>query len=100
VRVAGRPSRLGDLLAITDACGGSLVGRAALGTSYIDCAPDAVSRLRQSLPRGASAVVLDGPSELDRWGGHEGPAVELMRRVKQRFDPAGSCNPGVFVGGI
>ena len=27
-------------------------------------------------------------------------AVELMRRVKARFDPARVCNPGVFVGGI
>ena len=27
-------------------------------------------------------------------------ALELMRRVKARFDPARTCNPGVFVGGI
>ena len=28
------------------------------------------------------------------------PALELMRSVKRRFDPAGVCNPGLFVGGI
>jgi glycolate oxidase FAD binding subunit len=47
--------------------------------------------------------VLDGPLELrrDPWGaGEDGQALELMRRVKQRFDPARTCNPGVFVGGI
>jgi len=27
-------------------------------------------------------------------------AVGLMRRVKQRFDPAGACSPGVMAGGI
>jgi len=39
------------------------------------------------------------------WGdascpGPIGDALPLMRRVKARFDPAGACNPGVFVGGI
>ncbi len=30
----------------------------------------------------------------------ERAAVELMRSVKARFDPAATCNPGLFVGGI
>jgi glycolate oxidase FAD binding subunit len=100
LRVGARPSSLGETLALANDLGGSLVGRAALGTSYIECDPDAAIGLRRSLPQGATAVVLDGPAELDRWGVQEGPAVELMRRLKQRFDPAGACNPGVFVGGI
>ena len=49
-------------------------------------------------------VLLDVPEALrasfDPWSAAEGPALELMRRVKLRFDPAGACNPGVFVGGI
>jgi glycolate oxidase FAD binding subunit len=57
-----------------------------------------------ALPSGALTVVRDAPSELrpvlDVWGVQDGPALELMRRVKARFDPAGVCNPGLFVGGI
>jgi len=37
---------------------------------------------------------------IDPWGVQDGPALELMRRIKARFDPAGACNPGLFVGGI
>jgi len=100
VRVAARPSALARVLRAAEECGGTLVGRAALGASYVECAPEAVGRLRAGLPSGAWAVVLDGPAELDRWGAQNGPALELMRRIKQRFDPSGACNPGVFVGAI
>jgi glycolate oxidase FAD binding subunit len=101
VRIAARPSMLAAVLRLTETCGGALVGRAGIGTSYVECDPSAVARLRGSLPEAATAVVLDGPNELERWGvEEETPAVELMRRIKRRFDPAGSCNPGVFVGGI
>jgi glycolate oxidase FAD binding subunit len=81
-----------------------LVGRAALGLSFLELDPDAVAPLRRSLPRGTTAVVLDAPAdlraELDPWGPCDSGALALMRRVKARFDPAGVCNPGVFVGGI
>ena len=33
-------------------------------------------------------------------GWRRAPSSTLMRRVKARFDPAGTCNPGLFVGGI
>jgi glycolate oxidase FAD binding subunit len=49
-----------------------------------------------------SVVVQDAPPELARavdvWGTIA--AVDLMRRVKARFDPNGTLNPGRFVGGI
>jgi glycolate oxidase FAD binding subunit len=75
-----------------------------MGLSFVEVDPGAVAQLRDGLPPGAASGVLDAPAELratlDPWGASEGPALELMRRVKARFDPAGACNPGVFVGGI
>ena len=104
LKLAARPHELGAVLAAVDEAGGTLVGRAALGTSYIEIAPDAISPLCDALPPAAVTVLLDVPEALrdsfDPWSVTEGPALELMRRVKQRFDPAGACNPGVFVGGI
>jgi glycolate dehydrogenase FAD-binding subunit len=102
MRVAAAPSALADVLRAADRGEATVVGRAALGTSFLELAPEAAAGLRDGLPAGAVAVVLDAPAgaELDRWGPVPGPALELMHRVKRRFDPAGTCNPGLFVGGI
>jgi glycolate oxidase FAD binding subunit len=102
VRVAAAPSALAGVLRAADRAEATVVGRAALGQSFLKLAPEAVIGLRETLPAGAVAIVLDAPAgaELDRWGPVPGPALGLMRRVKQRFDPAGTCNPGLFVGGI
>ena len=103
-RVASRPSQLAQVLRATRSCDGRLVGRAALGLSWIEVEPEALSRLREQLGGDAAIVLLDVPTasreSLDPWGAQEGPTLELMRRIKMRFDPAGACNPGVFVGGI
>jgi glycolate oxidase FAD binding subunit len=104
VRIAAPPSALAAVAAASQACDGRLVGRAALGQSFVEVEPAAVTQLRDTLPAGCSAVLLDAPAsvraEADPWGGQDGPALELMRRVKARFDPAGTCNPGLYVGGI
>jgi glycolate oxidase FAD binding subunit len=105
VRIAARPSEIARVLRAADACGGTLVGRAALGKSYVELQPDGLSRLAEHLPRGANVVVLDAPAALrntvDRWGPlPQAPLLSLMRNVKARFDPANACNPGIFVGGI
>jgi glycolate oxidase FAD binding subunit len=99
-RVTARPTALDSVLAAADAAGGTLVGRAALGESYVELDPDALSRLHQSLPSAARAVLLDRPPELEPWGELDAPALALMRSVKQRFDPTRTCNPGIYVGGI
>lgn len=102
VRVAARPSALAAVLRAAQACGGTLVGRAALGCSYVELEPSEVGRFRRALPARCRPVLLDAPAQLraDPWGASNGAELELMRRVKRRFDPAGTCNPGVFVGGI
>lgn len=104
VRVACRPAELGRVLALIDERGGALVGRAALGASFVEIEPAEIAWLRRMLPGGAHAVVLDIPdtvrSEIDVWGEPDGAALGLMRAVKRRFDPAAVCGHGVFVGGI
>ncbi len=104
LRVAAPPTELAAVLRATDACDGTLVGRAALGASFVEAAPDTIGRLRGGLPRTARALLLDAPAAMrtaaEPWGAHEGPELELMRRIKERFDPARTCNPGLFVGGI
>jgi glycolate oxidase FAD binding subunit len=99
VRVSGVQDQLEAQVRAADRLGGSLVARAAHGLAWVTL-PDAaaVAELRRALAP-SPCVVLDGEAE-DVWGTDDGAAVELMRRVKERFDPAGACNPGVFVGGI
>lgn len=104
MRVAAPPSTLADVVRAVDSSGGTLVGRVALGSNYIDVAPEAVPRLAEALPARARSIVLDAPAALrrdhDPWGRVDAASLELMRRIKARFDPAYACNPGVFVGGI
>jgi glycolate oxidase FAD binding subunit len=104
IMVTARPTELPDVLRAAERYDGTVVGRAALGVSYVEVDPDAVEGLRAALPAGARGVVRDAPPEvrsaIDPWGDEDDGALELMRRIKARFDPAGACNPGLFVGGI
>ncbi len=64
---------------------------------------DRVRRAAASL--GGSTVVEICPPDvkagIDVWEGATGPAeLEIMRRIKNNFDPAGVLNPGRFVGGL
>ncbi len=108
VRVSGLPAELPKVLRSARELGASLVGRAGLGLSWVTLHDDdvgqmvaSVEELRRRL-RPFPCVVLGAPTALrekvDVWG--EADALPLMRRVKDRFDPAGVCNPGIFVGGI
>ncbi|MER7281803.1 FAD-binding oxidoreductase [Dactylosporangium sp. NPDC000244] len=62
-----------------------------------------ISDLRAATRAGAGhCVVLTAPppvrTRVDVWGHVDG--LDLMRRVKEQFDPAGTLAPGRFVGGI
>jgi glycolate oxidase FAD binding subunit len=105
LRVAARPSTLAGVLRATDECGGTLVGRAAFGHSFIEVEPRELERLHDRLPAPAWTMLLDHPHGAlgghDPWGRlPEARTIELMRQIKARFDPAQVCNPGVFLGGI
>ena len=100
MRVSGVQTQLDDLFRAADNLDAMMVGRVALGLSWLripDCTPEDIERLRARLAP-APCVVLDAPRELreqvDVWGREESP---LMRRVRERFDPAGVCNAGVFL---
>lgn len=105
VRVAALPSRLPAVLGAANACGATLVGRVALGQSFVDVEPDALRELVDGLPRGSVHMLLDAPpgraAAIEPWGPSQpAPVLDLMRRVKARFDPSNVCNPGALVGGI
>jgi glycolate oxidase FAD binding subunit len=100
VKVSGRPSDLPALVAALPA-GASLVSRAALGLSWVSLPePAAVAPLREAMaPR--ACTVLDGATRVvDPWPAVDPGVLAVMRRVKQRFDPAGAFRPGTFVGGL
>ena len=106
VRVSALLTELPDVLRAADTSGARVVGRAGAGVSYLTLPladAEAIRSLRAELDP-AACVVLDAPQELraalDPWGFPEGPELDLARRVKARFDPAGVCNPGIFIGGI
>ena len=110
VRVSGLPAELGRVLELAESCGAAALGRAGLGVSFLSLPPAApdelvgvVEDVRARLqPR--SCTVLDAPEEvrakLDVWGERDEGAMELMRRIKERFDPKGLCNPGIYIGGM
>ena len=110
LRVSGRADQLADVVRAAEDEGARLVGRAALGLSWIALEPadppaaaEAVSRLRERLSP-SPCTVLDAPAgvrgAIDPWDLADGPELALMRRLKARFDPGGTCNPGLYVGGI
>jgi glycolate oxidase FAD binding subunit len=110
VRVSGLPAELPRVIRAAARAGGTLAGRSGLGLSWVELPSVAgnedlagrVEKLRRDLAPFA-CTVLDAPDEVrnkvDVWG-HDPSALAVMRRLKGRFDPAGVCSPGIFVGGI
>lgn len=101
LKVSGRPTDLPNVIRAADSVGGIVISRAALGLSWI-ALKDAsgIDALRRALaPR--ACTVLDGADRVaEPWPVVEPGALALMRRLKERFDPAGAFRPGSFVGGI
>jgi glycolate oxidase FAD binding subunit len=87
-----------------------VIGRAGVGVLFVRIGGDAarqakiMTALRDRLPPGrGSAVLVRGSDDLrsliDPWG-PLGDGFELMRAIKQRFDPDGILNPGRGPGGL
>jgi glycolate oxidase FAD binding subunit len=100
VKVAGLIGDLAAVLHAAEDAGGTVVGRAALGLSWVDLDAGRVPALRAALP-GCSATVLDGAGRVEApWPAPDPGALAVMERIKSRFDPARVFSPGAFTGGI
>jgi glycolate oxidase FAD binding subunit len=104
-------SGLSDVLVAAGETGVVLRGSAGAGVAYaavpagtpVGTVAATLARLREVCTRhGGSTVVVDAPAAVkagvDVWGPI--PALDLMRRVKDQFDPDHRLAPGRFVGGI
>ena len=68
-----------------------------------DQVPDVVALRRMALENEGAMIVEQAPAELktpDFVWGEPRPDFFLMRRLKEKFDPAMVCAPGRFVGGL
>jgi glycolate oxidase FAD binding subunit len=94
--VRAEPARLAGVLA----AGAHVRGSAGRGVWHAALPADGAAEILARLRRLGSAVVLSAPegTALDRWG--PVPALSLMRRVKDQFDPDHRLSPGRFAGGI
>ncbi|MEK6229488.1 MAG: FAD-binding oxidoreductase, partial [Actinomycetota bacterium] len=104
VRVSGVQSQLATVLELARDLDARIVGRAGLGLSWItlpnsDDPVATVDDLRRELAP-SPCVVLDAPdpvrASLDVWGPRDAGATLLAERVKERFDTAGICAPGLM----
>jgi glycolate oxidase FAD binding subunit len=74
---------------------------AMMPSDDVDEAKKWLERLRQpALAIDGYAMVMDMPDAwrgvIDRWG-YRPQAIDLMRGLKERWDPRGVLNPGVFI---
>lgn len=114
LRIAYPPAALAQLAAAVSTVfdrGATIRARAGIGV--LELAPsgkwtaaalaESVRQLRAStVNRGATVIVVSASPELKRgldvWG--PAPGLQLMRAIKDQFDPGHRLSPGRFVGGI
>jgi glycolate oxidase FAD binding subunit len=107
LKVSSRPADLGTVLEAARDAGAKVVGRAGLGVHWLTLQGDdlasRVDAVRAALaPR--ACTLQDAPEAVRAavapWAEPDPGALAVMRRVKERFDPARIFSPGSFVGGI
>jgi len=107
IKVAALPTHLPDVDRLLAPLGLRFAWYPTLGLGFAsgaagDQAAASIADARAELARrGGSLVVQAAPSSLrvDPWGPPP-PAFEVMRRLKDNFDPDRRLNPGRFVGGL
>ncbi len=99
---------LTQLDALTSSTGlGIIHANSGLGRLRLDSAtvtPQTIKELRRHCEsQQGFLTILEAPvalkQQLDVWG-YSGNALDMMRRIKQQFDPKNILNPHRFVGGI
>jgi glycolate oxidase FAD binding subunit len=89
------PARLGDLVRALEAAGLGYEARMGVGTCTVavGSAEEVAAVRHHAVALGGHAVVTDGDDALraDPWGPPP-PGIELMRRLRDAFDPAGILN--------
>jgi glycolate oxidase FAD binding subunit len=116
LKVTAQPAELSGVLdSVLGATGRrgvglKVTGHAGTGVAYVglsgeeDDLAEVVEEVREiRVRRGGSVVVREAPTSLKRkmdvWGAG-GDYLGLTRRVKEKFDPGYTMNPGRFLGGI
>ena len=79
-------------------------GWAPQGGISVDETVEIVGRVRERVHRLSGSVIVErcpagSKAAFDVWDG-VGESIDIMRRMKEQYDPAGVLNPGRFVGGI
>ncbi|MEA3510144.1 MAG: FAD-binding oxidoreductase [Actinomycetota bacterium] len=75
------------------------IGRVEAGLDSVDEAMLALARAWAESVGGALVVTAGVDIGLDPWGTPP-PSIEVQRRIRAAFDPAGICNRGIMPGGM
>lgn len=75
-----------------------LRGSAGTGVLYASVPPERVAQVRDAARKaGGHSTVITSPQLIDE---DPVPGINIMRRIKNQFDPSGRLAPGTFVAGI